>query len=98
MSGKKTFSVLVCSLAGYNDFLTRNWTTVILDWSSENGVLGCYTSDSKKVAKRSVKSRVKRWNKNFQIGNELCSVHIGALTLGVIGQQLRYFLEMCYDL
>lgn len=89
---------MVCSLAGYNDFLTRNWTNVMLDWAGDDGTLGCFTTESKKVSKRSLKRRVKRWDNYFEIGNKTCSVHMGALILGVIGEKLRYFLEMCYDL
>lgn len=84
----------MCSLAGYNDFLTRNWTNVILEWSGDDGTLGCYTSASDQGSKL---RRVKRWDNFYKIGNETCSVHMGALILGVIGQQLRYFLEMCYE-
>lgn len=82
----------MCSLAGYNDFLApiRNWTNVILDWAGEDGTLGCYTAQSTKESTK----RVKRWDKKVEIGDVVCSVHMGALILGVIGQQLRYSLEM----
>ncbi|XP_037025324.1 UPF0764 protein C16orf89 homolog isoform X2 [Bradysia coprophila] len=89
--------ILVCSLAGFNDFLTRDWTNVILGWSSDDGLLGCYTSQSKKIWKKNNKRRVKRWDHILAVGNVECSVHMGALILGVIGQQLRYFLEICHD-
>ncbi len=68
-----------------------------MNWSGENGLLGCYTSEMKKLSKRSTNRRVKRWDSIFQIGTVECSVHMGALILGVVGQQLRYFLEVCND-
>jgi len=87
--------ILVCSLAGYSDFLTRNWTNVVFSWTGADGTLGCYAPKSK--SKTSLNQRVKRWDNMVKLGNQVCSVHMGALILGVVGQKLRYFLEMCYD-
>lgn len=88
----------MCSLAGYNDFLTSKWPNVLLEWSAENGLLGCYTTIGVQKSGKIGKKRVKRWDSIINFNDKLCSVHMGALILGVVGQQLRYFLEMCYDL
>ncbi|XP_037045424.1 UPF0764 protein C16orf89 homolog [Bradysia coprophila] len=61
--------ILVCFLAGYNDFLTNKWTNVVLDWSGENGLLGCYSLESINAQKQSLSRRVKRWDKLYEDGN-----------------------------
>ncbi|KAJ6633112.1 UPF0764 protein C16orf89 like [Pseudolycoriella hygida] len=94
--------VLVCSMAGFRQFLNYSWYKTIASWQSK-GSLGCFELPKTDFSKtfdeiyniKKEHNRVKRYDNVVLAGSQSCSVHFTAISIAAIGVHLRYCIETC---
>lgn len=85
------FSVTVCSLMGYTQFLKLTWLNKFLSWQS--GDCGCFVLNLEEYSMGN--GRVKRADNVVRLGDEQCSVHFTTVALSALAMHLRYFGDSC---
>jgi hypothetical protein len=109
---KQTILVSICSLAGYTNFLRRDWLDAILSWQTKSG-LGCFldpevtanstNSDIHRSFGVSAKIRRRRnelrtdWDHTNSSKHETCLSHFTAMGIAATSIHLRYLVDTCYQ-